>query len=190
MSYYTRIIILIITLTFAVSFGSASGNIGPIQHPTSDPVTLALELAEKYWKAAPCNGQIILKSSLLKYNQTSQSGEFTQKLILENAYEPVMRSEWNEIENHLFNCVTTINSKDFPNWYVIDYNFHEFCDDITHELGHYLGHHDIEQTNPSSINYPIVEFGSPNYNSVPQCININLWYGNILIKETYMMNKS
>lgn len=55
----------------------------------------------------------------------------------------------------------------------IDANYyHLFCDVWVHELGHFLGHLDEGQTNPASIQYPTIEEGSPNYDSVPECLQI------------------
>jgi hypothetical protein len=53
----------------------------------------------------------------------------------------------------------------------IDANYyHLFCDVWVHEIGHFLGHLDEGQTNPASIQYPTIEEGAPNYNSVPECL--------------------
>ena len=52
--------------------------------------------------------------------------------------------------------------------------FQAFCDVITHEVGHFLGHIDAGQTDPTSINYPTIGEKSPNYNAVPGCIGVKL----------------
>lgn len=146
------------------------------QHPPTDPVTLALKLAEGYWGATPCKGQISIKDEVLNYSPTAQSGVAASGLA-NGELEPTMQSEWSNANGNAVECVTTLNSHLWPNWYIMDRHFQLFCDEMTHELGHYLGHKDDGQTNPASIEYPILGETSPNYDSVPQCQHATLFYG-------------
>jgi hypothetical protein len=49
--------------------------------------------------------------------------------------------------------------------------FHLFCDTVTHEVGHWLGHEDGGQSDPASITYPTLDESSPNYDAVPGCVH-------------------
>jgi hypothetical protein len=133
-------------------------------HATTDPVTLALALGEKYWGVAPCEGRISVSAS-------------SQEPV--GAEGPLPASEaaismWATLGS----CSFTINSRLWPNWEADDIYFQLFCDEVTHELGHLAPLDRRDDTpSPTSIEYGVIETTSPNYNAVPQCKGQALWYG-------------
>ncbi len=132
------------------------------EHTTSDPVALAIQAAERYWGVEPCNGRVAIETSE------------TQPTDVEGAhFGPA------QMWAHLGSCAFTIDTYYWPSWEYDDYNYQWFCDGITHELGHLapLDHSDVGQHDPASIEYPLLEPGSANYASVPECRNVTLWYG-------------
>ena len=138
-----------------------------MQRPTTNPVALSLELAERYWHGAPvCGTPTIVTSS---------------KQLPASDYETVTSPEpagsvvemWTEVQS----CTITINASLWPSWHQDDEFFQWFCDAMTHEVGHLFGHLDSGQTNPSSITYPFLDSTSPNFNSVPECRAVTLQYG-------------
>jgi hypothetical protein len=134
----------------------------PVHHPTTDPVTLAISLAERYWRVKPCGGNITVEAST------------TQPALVEGQhFGPALM--WATVGS----CAFTIDTYYWPSWEYDDIWFHWFCDGITHELGHLapLDHSDVGQANPASIEYPLLEPGSANFDAVPECRHVTLWYG-------------
>jgi hypothetical protein len=138
-----------------------------IQRRTTDPVALAVQLAEQYWHGAPaCGTPAVLTSP---------------EQLPDSDYEAVTSPEpadtvvemWTEVQN----CTITINASLWPGWRQDDESFQWFCDAMTHEVGHLFGHLDSGQTNPSSIAYPFLDSRSPNFDSVPECRGVMLQYG-------------
>ena len=88
-----------------------------------------------------------------------------------------MWATWTNTAAGSVDCVVHLNPAVWTNWRVDDHAFQWFCDTMTHELGHFLGHADAGQRNPGLITYPTIDPESPNYNSVPQCRHRVLWFG-------------
>jgi hypothetical protein len=139
----------------------------PVERSTTNPVALALKLAEAYWHGTPaCGTPLVLTSA----NQLANS-----------AYEPTTGPEparsvvemWTELQT----CTITINASQWGSWHEDDESFQWFCDAMTHEVGHLFGHLDGGQTNPASITYPFLDGRSPNFNAVPECRDVTLRYG-------------
>jgi hypothetical protein len=143
------------------------------QPPTTNPVALALKLAERYWHGVPACGTPKIVTS--------------PRQLPETDYETVTNPEpadsvvemWTEVQN----CTITINASLWPGWRQDDEFFQWFCDAMTHEVGHLFGHLDSGQTNPSSITYPFLNATSPNFNSVPECQAVTLQYGTEEIRD-------
>jgi hypothetical protein len=152
----------------------------PAHHPTTDPVTLAVKLAEQYWGATPCDGVITVDSSATV--PTQLAGGTAGDAALEEGQVSDMWSTFAPSTSLPYTgCVTTLDSHIWPGWRKMDLAFQEFCDGITHEVGHFLGHEDTGQENPDSIEYPVLSLS--NFNSVPQCRGITLWYGREPIRD-------
>jgi hypothetical protein len=138
-----------------------------IRPSTTDPVALALELAEQYWRATPACGTptIVTRSHQLP------NADYEAVTSPEPTYSVV--EMWTEVQA----CTITINASIWGSWHEDDESFQWFCDSMTHEVGHLFGQLDGGQTNPSSITYPFLSNTSPNFNSVPECRNVTLRYG-------------
>jgi hypothetical protein len=145
----------------------------PIQRPTTDPVTLSLKLAERYWHGVPgCGTPTIVMSP--KQLPTSDYETVTSPEPADSVVEM-----WTEVQS----CTITINASLWPSWHQDDEFFQWFCDAMTHEVGHLFGHLDSGQTSPSSITYPFLDSTSPNFNSVPECRAVTLQYGTEEIRD-------
>jgi hypothetical protein len=143
------------------------------QPPTTDPVALALRLAERYWHGVPaCGTPTIVMSP--KQLPTSDYETVTSPEPADSVVEM-----WTEVQN----CTITINAALWPSWHEDDEFFQWFCDAMTHEVGHLFGHLDSGQTDPSSIVYPFLNATSPNFNSVPECRAVTLQYGTEEIRD-------
>jgi hypothetical protein len=142
-----------------------------VQHPTTDPVTLALTAAEHYWGGAPCGGAITLKATTAPSLQQLPSQEGNAEGGTVAAW-----TVWSgESPSTYADCVITFNSHTWPDWKAMDENYQEYCDEMTHEVGHLFGHEDEATTDPESIEYPIL--GYENFNSVAECRGVTLYYG-------------
>ncbi len=152
----------------------------PTRRPTTDPVALALQLAERYWRATPACGT---PSIVTRPHQLPNSD-----------YETVTGPEpansvvemWTEVQR----CTITINASVWGSWHEDDESFQWFCDSMTHELGHLFGQLDGGQTNASSITYPFLSATSPNFNSVPECRNVTLRYGQQEIRNEEVIHRA
>jgi hypothetical protein len=141
--------------------------------PTTNPVALALKLAERYWHGTPaCGTPTILTST---------------RQLPSSAYEsttgPEPKSSVVEMWTETQKCTITINASLWPGWHQDDEFFQWFCDAMTHEVGHLFGHPDGGQTDPASITYPFLSSASPNFNSVPECQAVTLQYGSEKIRD-------
>lgn len=140
---------------------------------TTNPVALALTLAEHYWHGTPtCGTPTILTS-------THQLSSFAY----ESTTSPEPKSSVVEMWTETQKCTITINTSLWPGWHQDDEFFQWFCDAMTHEVGHLFGHLDSAQTNPASITYPFLDGASPNFNSVPECHGVTLHYGSQEIRN-------
>jgi hypothetical protein len=163
-------VLLLATPQVAVGHGR-----GHKPHPTTtDPVTLAVKLAEAYWHAKPCEGKITLSVvpplPVSEVSVGQSASEATEG-------EETMVQAWVNLPSAT--CVIYVPEGGlWSNWEGGDESFQWFCDTIVHEIGHFppLNHEDEGQTNPRSIEYPIIEPGSPNYNAVPECRHVTTWY--------------
>ncbi len=135
--------------------------------PSTNPVALAVKLAERYWHGTPACGTPVIVTS--------------PHQLPSSAYEAVTNAEpadsvvemWTEVQK----CTITINTSLWGSRRQEDESFQWFCDSMTHEVGHLFGHLDSGQTNPSSITYPFLSGTSPNFNSVPECRSVTVNYG-------------
>jgi hypothetical protein len=152
---------------------------GQAARPTTDPVALAVRLAERYWRGVPACGspRIVISPHQLpdaSYEATTNpepSGSVVEM--------------WTEPQS----CTITINASVWANWHEDDEFFQWFCDSMTHEVGHLFGHPDGGQTDASSITYPFLNGTSPNFNSVPPCRDVRLDYGAEQIRNEVVVRR-
>jgi hypothetical protein len=150
---------------------------GQVRGASTDPVALALTLAERYWHGAPaCGTPTILTSP----HQLANSDYET---VTSPEPKNTVVEMWTEVQD----CTITINSSLWGSWYEDDESFQWFCDSMTHEMGHLFGHPDSGQTDPSLITYPFLSGTSPNFNSVPECRNVTLRYGSEAIRNELVL---
>jgi hypothetical protein len=148
----------------------------PTAGPTTDPIALALARGERYWGTVPCGGRILIASSRIAPREL-EAGVADAALASGEA-TALMWASWERTASGEFRaCAITLSAWSWPSWLWDDRHFQWFCDGITHELGHLLGHGDDGQTDPASIQYPYIAPGVPNYDSVPECRHFVLWYG-------------
>ena len=177
-------VVLATALLIPASADAQTGKTGlhhgsTVTHPvrtkraTTDPVALALQLAEQYWHGVPACGAPTIATS--------------PQQLPNSVYETVTNPEpansvvemWTEVQK----CTITINASLWPSWRADDESFQWFCDAMTHEVGHLFGHADAGQTNAALITYPFLSGTSPNFNSVPQCKHVSLQYGSQEIRD-------
>jgi hypothetical protein len=145
----------------------------PAGTTSTDPVALALKLAEAYWGGAPaCGTPHVLTSA-----HQLTGADYEQTTSPEPAGSVV--EMWTEVQT----CTITINASLWRSWREDDESFQWFCDSMTHEVGHLFGHLDSGQTDSASIAYPFLDATSPNFNSVPECRNVSLRYGSYEIRN-------
>lgn len=126
------------------------------QRPTTNPVALATTIAERYWHNVPCHGAVPIVGA-----------------------DPVVvgASMWTYIvstpaeETALPSCPIYVNRQVWPNWFVDDVNFEQFCKDMVHEYGHLEGYPD-EGAKPGTV-----ESESPELATVPVCERYRIVYG-------------
>jgi hypothetical protein len=143
------------------------------QRPTTNPVALALTLAERYWHGTPACGTPAIRTSSAQLPSSAY----------ESTTSPEPKSSVVEMWTETQKCTITINTSLWPSWHQDDEFFQWFCDAMTHEVGHLFGHPDSGQTNPASITYPFLDGVSPNFNSVSECKNVALQYGSQEIRN-------
>jgi hypothetical protein len=141
--------------------------------PTTNPVALALKLAEQYWHGAPACGTPTIRTSSAQLPISAY----------ESTTSPEPKSSVVEMWTETQKCTITINTSLWPGWHQDDEFFQWFCDAMTHEVGHLFGHPDSGQTNPASITYPFLSSSSANFNSVPECQAVTLQYGSEKIRD-------
>jgi hypothetical protein len=143
------------------------------RQPTTNPVALALKLAERYWHGVPACGTPVIVTSPHQLPNSDY----------EAATSPEPKDSVVEMWTEVQSCTITINASLWGSWHQDDEFFQWFCDAMTHEVGHLFGHPDGGQANPSLITYPFLSATSPNFNSVPACQAVTLRYGSEEIRS-------
>lgn len=114
------------------------------------PATVAIERAETYWQAKPCGGHIAVEDNPLE--------------VVEVNYRPVsMWTTWQTPQGEdsftanpasYSECVVHIDPLVWPQMPLdAELRWHEYCQMMTHELGHLEGHSD-EGAAYGTIEYP------------------------------------
>ena len=180
------VLILAALLAFAVPASARPRvvlNKGHGHRATTDPVTLALKLAEHYWHTTPCSRQITMMVSAEEPEYaTLNTGAAGAGLANGTAVIDAWAT-WTVGPMPYTDCIITFNEGLFGNWKTDDEYFQWFCDVMTHEVGHFLGHQDDGQTDPKSIAYPTLGPGAANFNSVSGCRHVQTFYGGRRVAE-------
>ncbi|MGB9185902.1 MAG: matrixin family metalloprotease [Solirubrobacteraceae bacterium] len=100
-----------------------------------DPVATAAAIAERYWGAVPCAGQvkIVANSPLAPGLDPTTDGwvTFDSSLGADNLAAPA---------NTYTNCAITLARWQWGTWTQMESDWGMFCLTVVHEMGHLLGH--------------------------------------------------
>ena len=154
-----------LAVVLAVVLYTLTGTMAARAAATADPVRTAYELAVSYWHGAPPCGT---PSITEKVPPSDLEGGVADADIADG--DDVVPA-WADPAA----CAIYLNPESvWGNAELRVTMFHWLCDDMVHEVGHLFGHEDDEQVDPTSIEYPVIQEGSPNFNSVPECSGIVL----------------
>lgn len=100
-----------------------------------NPVTTAAAIAEGYWHAVPCGGQITIEANrpLVKGLDPTTDGwvTFNSSLGPDNLTAPASTYS---------HCTITLAHWQWPTWRAMESDWGMFCLTMVHEMGHLLGH--------------------------------------------------
>lgn len=124
---------------------------------STSPIALAVSIAERYWGAVPCNGQIKIllyqPVPALLHEDSDAWVTFGSSQGANNLTAPAASYT---------NCTVGVGNHRWPTRGSMRTDWDMFCMTMTHEFGHLLGHpHD---TMPGSVMNPVFT----NYSSEPQ----------------------
>jgi matrixin len=127
-----------------------------------NPVTTAAAIAERFWGAIPCGGQIkiVADSPLAPGLQAGTDAwvTFNSSLGADNLVAPA---------STYAACTITLAHWQWANWTAMEGDWGMFCLTVTHEMGHLLGHQ--HTLRPGSVMNPVFT----NDSDVPAICNAN-----------------
>ena len=114
---------------------TSARRIAPDKPAGPDPVVLAAAVAERYWGAVPCGGQI----TVLAYSPLAPGLSPTTDgwVTFDSSLGP------NDLEapaGTYTQCTISLASWRWPTRTAVEEDWNMFCLTVTHEMGHLLGH--------------------------------------------------
>jgi hypothetical protein len=118
-----------------------------------DPVKLAEQTAETYWKNVPCDGQIGIQWQSSTPTPALAGTEVEAWVTFET---PLGQTDFLAGASTYTDCEVNISSNAWPTHASTIEAYPEFCQMMIHEFGHFQGYADSLSYPPSDIRYPLL----------------------------------